>query len=220
MKKVLLVLAIAVVFMGVSLSNALAVPTISGSIVGNEWDDVRMYATDPNESGIDNHYDMSISRAYWTTPGGDMYLLLQTYDTPSLQPLGSGANAFVYWSLDLNGDNASDLSVRLTREVNVVLPYLPVVDGDFHYYIGATEYGTDYWAMGSVIEILIPSSELTTFDPAKFQMQITYDNAGGSGDDFLPDNGWQRTIPEPASMSLLGMGLLGAIGIGFKRRKK
>jgi hypothetical protein len=178
-----------------------------------------MKTIDPNESDVNNNYDMILSKAYWTTPGEDIYLLIQTVDTPSLNALGMTEDAYVSWILDFNGDSTPDLFAKLVKDDN---PAYESPDNLTRYYINGVQQDASYWAKGSVIEVKIPASLVPTFNNGKIQMYVEYDNGGGgaeSSDDRLPNSGWVKTVPEPMSMSLLGLGLLGMLGAGFRRKK-
>jgi hypothetical protein len=80
--------------------------------------------------------------------------------------------------------------------------------------------GTGIAALNTTVEASFATSLLTSIpapeSPAEVGVFLRLDNAGEDNDDRLPNSGFQYGVPEPGSMMLLGMGILGLFGL---RRK-
>ncbi len=217
MKKVLVILIIGLVLGWMNISTAHAI-VIDGIAAGGEWvAPFKIHATDPAESGIFDYLDVKLLLAQWTTPGGDIYIRTDTVIKPEfIKDSGYLNDAYMAWQFDFDGNGSVDLSAQLIKEVD-----FGHADGNIYYYVGGTQYDngvTKYWGKDDVYEVLIPAEKVPVFNPGKFQMRLISESASSSGDDNLPDTGWSKTVPEPGSAMLLGMGLVGFVGSLFRRK--
>ena len=217
--KVVGIVAVALALvLGAKVTPAAAVvPTIDGILSAGEWDGFFVQAFDPNEVGIADAYDISEVRAI--NDAGGLYLLLTTYGAPTLadQDATLLPRASVGFALDLNGNgtftDASDRTFQHTANAAGTSQTMEVLDGT-----GASLYfgveGTDF-KLGSVYEYFLPGLAFS-YTSRGF---VRLDNGGDDPDDRLPDTGTFTPVPEPASMSLMGLGLLGLFGGAARRRR-
>jgi len=217
MKKVFSFVLCGLLVFGMGVVSAQASVTINGLVDGTEWAIPKVFAVDPNEVAVtDNGHDIHYLYGLGA-PSANLYVRTDMWATPSLsKESGWGNDSYVMWQFDWDGDNSVDLSAQLVKEIDY-----GNADGLIHYYVGSTEYtnGTvKYWGMNSIYEAMIPASHVPSFDPSLFQMRVISETASISADDNLPDRGWTKVVPEPASMAMVGLGLLGFVG-GIVRKK-
>jgi hypothetical protein len=226
MKKALIVAA---AFVFLAAGNALAIPTIDGSLVAGEWVGSVVNAWDPNEADMRLDYDLPDThdinwlRLYVETNGGGegngMYGLIDLYGNPTWTSLGSPLDPVSYnVYFDLNRNGIHDLVDRNLRyqKSGVVLydgSFNPVSDIGLKAFMGP---GT---SNDPVVEFFIPS-DMFWETPSPFDGEALLQNGGKPEDDSLPDEGKFTSTPEPGSMALVGMGLVGFFGSLFRRKFK
>lgn len=211
MKKIVAILTLGLVLGWMNVTAAQASILIDGNAGIGEWVAPYMFsATDPKEALVDDEHNIRTLLVQWDQSGpNDAYFRTDMWGIPNLTAdTGWGNNAYVEWQLDLNGDLIGELNVRLEKKSTWLGG-----DGNIHYYINGVEYGAGYWGMGSIYEVMVPYSIASSFDWTNAKMRVISESGGTSGDDNLPDSGWQPKTPEPGSMVLLGMGLLGFAGV-------
>ncbi|MBI2093505.1 MAG: PEP-CTERM sorting domain-containing protein [Candidatus Omnitrophica bacterium] len=112
--------------------------------------------------------------------------------------------------LDFDGDTTLDRLI-LFNDTN---------DGSVNIYDGSLTFlGTGTGALGATTEWFAPAALMPSF-PATLSMLAVgkLDNGGLLAEDFIPDSGFLTpVIPEPGSMMLLGLGLMGGV---ISRRKR
>lgn len=218
MKRILsiLVLSLMVSVFGIGRAQAITVDGIVSP--GTEWDTWFIRGTDPNEAAIADDYDIKLVLAWWDET--DVYVRTDVYGTPTLakQDPGNYTPTFYQWTIDTSGDEVGDLKlvlelanqdgggndrVALYKMDNTFLGYGPAAVDDI--------------VEGSFAESIIPD-ELTPESDFDVAAYLRLDNAGEDPDDRLPDTGWSHTIPEPTSMLLLGIGLIGLAGGKVRKR--
>ena len=181
------------------------------------WSSPAIYGTDPQEAGIGLNYNISSLSGLFMGGGltGNLALKTDVFGIATFTPEdpNGGIDASYSWALDLDGDLHSDIIAVLSKSyyTGVVTFTINGVDIDA---------GTgNYWQMsGNNVQVIIPSSYWGSIDPDKFGIYASLDGAGGSPDDRLPDAGWSRVVPEPASAAMLGMGLIGLFGSVIRRK--
>jgi len=212
MKKVMLLVVASLLVL--CAGNALAVPVIDGTVSPvTEWDIYKIFGTDPNEAAIADNYDLKAAYAWWDST--NVYLRADVYGVPTLakQDSGNFTPAFYQWGIDTTGDNVADLNLILE---------LANQDGSGNDRVALYRISTNTLLgygpakLGSIVEASFAES-LVPFDlsPASdndVAMFLRMDNAGSDPDDRLPNEGFQHTVPEPASAALIGLGLLGFVG--------
>ena len=218
-----LALLIGLLTLGVKAASA-AVPVIDGTITGTEWDTFVLSGSDVNEGGISDAYDISGIKLITDDDGGaddGLYILLTSYAAPSLVDTGVGfPPASIGFNLNYNGDgdflDATDLLINHTALADGTGQTMTVRSGTGVLLFTGVE-GTNF-KLGSVAEYFIPKSVIGSVSPLPGSLlgEANYDNGGNESDDRLPDSGFFTPIPEPTSMVLLGLGLLG--GIGSRKR--
>ena len=216
MKKFILVAAVIFLFAG----NALAVPTIDGAIIGAEWSSgLILNGFDPDEGAIPNTHDIYRVAMIEETggAGNGLYLLVALYGVPTFTAAPVLTDGLVIYGtrFDLNLDGDS------TDAIDRYVTYSGPATGTISVYngLGVAVGGAPTASMGSVVEMYVPSAMFGTFPTGGFNTFTFLDNGGEPVDDFIPDSGFNTTIPEPTSVSLLGLGLLSLIG-GLVRRRK
>ena len=112
MKKLLVVLVVAAIFVGVSWSHALAIPNPNGTITAGEWDGSIVVVSDGPEAGIPDNWDISKLYIFQENSGGandGLYFRLDVYGTPTVAgESGPTPEAFAYSYLDYDGDATDD----------------------------------------------------------------------------------------------------------------
>ena len=209
-----LLAAMAVGVLAVSTRPAFATPAIDGAAGAGEWDGYLLFGTDPDEGFQGQAWDISAFYVYQETGGGGLgnglYFRMDTYGAPTFlgEPTPTGQSKFVA-VLDFNGDSIFDRQVQFNDASDGVVH---IKDGSL------ATLGTGTGSLGSTVEWFAPAALLPSFPTGvTFQARAILDNGGDPAEDFIPDAGFFTPIPEPSSMLLLGLGLLG--GIGARRRK-
>jgi len=211
--KKIIVLVAAVLIM--SAGSAFAVPVIDGSMGVGEWTSgLLISAADVNESGIPDAYDISSLKILSARSGGasdGLYMMWELYGTPTFVTLDPIKKMPVVYltALDMNQDG--DYEDADDRIIEYRATGLVITDGT-----GAVVSGSAFAAMGSVVEFYIPTGMVSSTPDTSFAGFILLDNGGNPEDDQLPDDGTFKT-PEPGSVALLGIGLIGLVG---KLRRK
>lgn len=213
MRKAIVVLLFSMVL---GIGTAHAAITVDGLVSpGTEWNTWFIHATDPNEPDIADNYDIKEMFAWWDST--TVYIRTDVYGTPTLakQDPGSFFPAFYQWSVDTDNDSNGELT--LLYDLSGVSLY--DITGASPVLLGA---GTG--AFNNIVEVSFAKSLVpVALQPASdfdVSMFARLDNAGADPDDRLPDTGWSRTVPEPSSMFLLGLGLIGFTGSAFRKRFK
>jgi hypothetical protein len=213
MKKVIL---LAVAFMVLLAGNAFATPAIDGSIGAGEWSSgLLLNVIDSNESNIPDNYDIKRLAMVMETSGGGsgLYILSEVYGTPTLSSLDELPPIDpVFYSIGLDMNQDGDFSDLADRIVDYRLSGFSVYNG-----LGAVVTGASTVATGSVVEFYIPAAVFANFPDSGFSTFALLDNGGAPPDDRLPNEGTFKT-PEPGSMALVGMGLVGFLGSMFRRK--
>jgi PEP-CTERM putative exosortase interaction domain len=213
MKKVMLLVAILMIF---SAGSVFASPVINGSIGAGEWSSgLLVDAFDAQESTIPDAYNLKRLAMILETSGGStgLYILAELYGKPtfgSLDELPPIDPVFYSIGLDMNQNGVyTDLADRI---IDYRLSGFKVYSG-----LGGDVTGGSTVAMGSVVEFYIPSTAFASFPDSGFNTFALLDNGGAPPDDRLPNEGTIKT-PEPASMALVGMGLVGFVGSLFRKK--
>lgn len=149
-----------------------------------------------------------------------IYLLIETYAPHSLADLTLGGPlATIFLDGDFNGDGIFDFSMVHTANAAGTGQAVTVTANIFGPTGSLTAAGGAFSLAGNgstFLEYFIPSSGFATPAipfPTVFKGQITYDNGAVNPDDIVVGT----LIPEPSTMILLGLSLLGMAGSRFKK---
>ena len=132
-------------------------------------------------------------------------------------------SAYYQWNVDTNNDLTADFYVKLANETSltgdlnadsVLGMYLGVYQSDW------TLLGYGDAAMNSIVEAEFPISYVSGLYDEPTDVYMKIENQGDPNDDRLPDELWTHRIPEPTSMFLLGVGLIGLAGSKVRKRFK
>lgn len=210
--------------LGMSPAHAV-IPTIDGTAGVGEWVLASQHtiAFDGNEGGIPDQYDIQrlLVQHENTGAGTDgLYFRVDLFGTPTLTggTNSLGAEAFLRAFVDFDGNGTADLFMDFNDAQD------PAVQ-KFGVYTSATFSAGSFIGYGSgavgqfaggIYEMYLPETlynggsvgTLTGF-------RLRLDNNGDEPDDSLPESGFTTPLPEPGTMALVGMGLLGLFG--FKR---
>ena len=201
-----------VALMLIGMRTASAVPVVNGTITGSEWDTYLLGGGDPNEGTITDNWDIASARMFQEDSGGGSdgwYFLMTTYAAPTFSPGPGGAvdQAFFQFSFDYDGDglinSASDRVIDFNRLSTGVVEVRNGLGVSLGFGVGA---------LGSVVELSAAEALFPAGTPQAF---ARLDGQGQEPDDFIPDQGFFTPVPEPTSMLLFGVGLLG----GLARKK-
>lgn len=214
------ILAIGIVTLLMFAGNAFATPTIDGTNSFAEWTSgLVLNGFDSNEGLIADTHDISRVAMFQETAGGGagdgLYILTELFGTPTWTALPTITTGVVVYgvSLDLNADG--DVLDAVDRIIDYRLATgITLTNG-----LGAAVAGAPTASLGSVVEMFVPSAMFGGFPMGAFNTFSFVDNGGSPPDDFIPDRGFNTTIPEPSSMALLGIGLFGLVG-GIVRKKR
>ena len=233
MKKAYLTTMIVALFAVISLSaqNAYAViiPTIDGTAEASAWaiGNLHTFATDINEVGIPDEYDISSISVISANEGlgtDGLYFMVRTYDTPTLTggTNSFGAETFVTLSIDFDGNGTADLFLNYNGGSEAGSSLLGIYTSPLLTAGSLIGHGTG--AIGADgFEFALPEhfyQDLGYSVSALSGFRVKIDNNGDEPDDSLPGSGFTRSIPEPGTMALVGMGLVSLLtGAGARRRQ-
>ena len=226
MRKILWIFLGLIGAMTLGMSQAHAViPTIDGTAGVGEWILANQHtiAGDPDEAGIPNQYDIQRFLAQHENTGGandGLYFRVDLYDTPTLTggTNSLGAEVFVRAFVDFDGNGTADLFLDFNDAQDPTLQKFGVYTSASFSAGSFIGYGSGAvnQSPGGIYEFYLPETlynggsvgTLTGF-------RLRLDNNGDEPDDSLPESGFTTPLPEPGTMALLGMGLLGLFG--FKK---
>ncbi len=209
MKRVMQGLVMAgLLVLGWSAPAHAAVPAIDGVVGAGEWLGALFFGTDPNEAFQGDAWDLKDFTVLKENSGGaedGLYFLFRTYGAPTFAgepPRVSSESKYIVF-IDFDGDGTEDQVI--------------IFNGD---QLGGVNVAGGVGALGpDGVELFVPEASLTGTVGSNTQVAAQLDNGGRFAEDDLPDAGFLRPIPEPASASLFGLGLLGAAYVR-KRRKR
>ena len=217
MRKLAMVLMVAGLLVGASFSSAFAIPTINGTVVAGEWDNPIVHVYDGAEAGIPDNWDIKELFIIQENTGGandGLYFRIDVYGVPTTAGEdgvpGNEAYSYTWMDYDNNG------SIEDNIEANFLGGDEIRVNGSV--VAGTLGVGPNAW------EFFVPEASLSALSLPQltnsFRGLTHLDGHGGSADDDIPDSGRDTVVPEPGSMSLLGLSLLGLVGSMFRRKFK
>jgi hypothetical protein len=244
MKKALSLLAIVAGILVLSTPSAFAVlPTIDGTLGAGEWADAGYafyrHETDPVDAGVRSGNDLVSATIFQQlslvpTAGDGIYLAIETLTAVDFTDLNSSTspNSQFLLDADFDGDGIPDFTIDVqdkdkggpggvTAEVIFNSFFPGGLLGDIEVAVG-TVGETGQLGTNMVIELFVPSGAFNSphipFPDTTFIGLISSFD-GGIGEDDEIRSYPSPAIPEPATMFLLGSGLLGMMGFRKKSAK-
>jgi hypothetical protein len=204
-------------------AHAIVVADINGYDNG-EWINLNLGAIDPNEVGLDDRYDIwkigMIVENHGDANDG-LYIGWMMYDVPTFgtYPSPLGKRPTYQTMLDFNSNGIVDANDRwIDFSWGGAAPVLTVYDASNNPVSGLPLSAIGTFGTNAGVEWFIPKSMFASFPIGNFQTFSVLDNGGIPTEDYLPDQGWSTTTPEPGSMALVGMGLFGFVGSLLRRK--
>lgn len=216
MRKLAMVLMVAGFVVGLSFTNAMAIPTINGTVVAGEWNNPIVHVYDGAEAGIPDNWDIKELFIIQENSGGagdGLYFRIDVYGSPTTagEDGVSGNEAYSYSWMDYDNNGSIDDNI----EANFLGGDEIRVNGSV-VALGQLGVGPNAW------EFFVPEASLSALSlpglTNSFRGLTHLDGHGGSQDDDIPNSGRYTVVPEPGSVSLLGLSLLGLVGSIFRRK--